>query len=195
MIDTAYIRTVLERFEGKGIAKGYVPADKSGKPFGASGVTVATGVDLGQQTREGLEGMGIPAAIINRLALYLGAKREEAQYILAREPLRLTPEEVETIDRAVHAKYIDQAAGLFGRAAFEAAPREVQAVAVSLHYQFGTPARKASPALENAWNAMRRGAYRDAAEYLRDPSGWSAPHQQYLKRRQAEAALLDKAAI
>ena len=194
MIDTAYIRIVLERFEGKGIAKGYVPADKSGKAFGASGVTVATGVDLGQQTKEGLAAMGIPAAVISRLAPYLGAKREEAQYLLAREPLHLTQEEVDVIDRAVHAKYIDQAAGLFGRDAFEAAPREVQAVAVSLHYQFGTPARKASPALENAWNAMRRGNYAYAAVELRDPSGWSIPHQQYIKRRAAEAALLEKAA-
>lgn len=192
-INTAYIRTVLERFEGNGIAKGYVPADRSGKPFGASGVTIATGLDLGQQTRASLEGMGIPAAIINRLAPYLGAKREEAQYILAREPLRLTQEEVEVIDRAVHAAYIDQTAAMFGRAAFEAAPKEAQSVAVSLHYQFGTPARKASPALENAWNALRRGEYRAAAEYLRDPSGWSIPHQQYLKRRQAEAVLLEKA--
>ena len=194
MIDTAYIRTVLERFEGKGITKGYVPADKSGKPFGASGVTIATGLDLGQQTKEGLAAMGISATIINRLAPYIGAKREEAQYILAREPLRLTQEEVDAIDRAVHAKYIDETAGLFGRDAFEAAPKEVQAVAVSLHYQFGTPARKASPALESAWNAMQHGDYAYAAAQLREPLGWSAPHQQYIKRRAAEAALLEKAA-
>jgi len=189
-IDVAYIRAVLERLEGKGITMGYVPTDNSGKPFGASGVTIATGLDLGQQTKASLATMGIPSAIINRLAPYLGAKREAAQRILAREPLRLTQEEVDVIDRAVHARYIDATALLFGRASFEAAPKEVQAVAVSLHFQFGTPTRNASPALENAWNAMRRRAYRDAAEHLREPSGWSAPHQQYLKRRQVEADFL-----
>ena len=192
-IDTAYIRSVLERFEGKGITRGYVPS-RNGEPIGASGVTIATGLDLGQQTRAGLAAMGIPAALLNRFAPYLGAQKKEAQYLLAREPLRLTQEEVAIVDRAVHAKYIDETAELFGRALFDGAPREVQAVAVSLHYQFGTPARKASPALEKAWNAMRAGAYREAAEYLRAPSGWSAIHRQYLKRRQAEAALLDKAA-
>lgn len=194
-IDIVYIRAVLERFEGKAIAAGYVPRGQDGKPLGASGVTVATGLDLGQQSRAGLEGMGLPVAVINRLAPYLGVKSLEAQYLLARAPLRLSPEEVEAVDRAVHAAYIDAAARLFGRAAFAAAPKEAQAVAVSLHYQFGAPFRKASPALEQAWQSLQQGAWRDAAETLRDPSGWSVPHRQYLKRRQAEADLLDKAGL
>ena len=193
-VDVDYIRAVLERLEGKGVAKGYVPADRSGRPLGYSGVTIATGLDLGQQSWGRLESMGLPVDLINRLAPYLGAKREGAQYILARNPLRLSLDEVETIDRAVHGQYIDETAGLFGLDAFEAAPREAQAVAVSLHYQFGTPARKASPALASAWEAMRRGAYREAADHLRDPLGWSAPHRQYLKRREAEAALLERSA-
>ena len=47
-----YIRIALERFEGKGMAKGYVPC-KNGVPPGVSGVTIGTGVNLGQQTRRG----------------------------------------------------------------------------------------------------------------------------------------------
>jgi hypothetical protein len=70
----------------------------------------------------------------------------------------------------------------------------VQAVAVSLHYQFGTPRRRDSPALAAAWAAMRRGEYGEAAGHLRGPSGWSASHRRYLGRRRAEAALLDEAA-
>lgn len=189
MIDTTYICTVLGRFEGKGITRGYVPS-RNGEPIGASGVTIATGLDLGQQTRASLEAMGIPSALINRFSPYLGAQKKEAQYILAKYPLTLTREEVETVDAAVHTKYIDETAELFGRDAFAAAPKEVQAVATSLHYQFGTPYRKASPALGNAWASMQRGDYARAAAQLRDPAGWSKPHQQYLKRRQAEAGLL-----
>ena len=192
MIEIGYIRSILERFEGKGIAKGYVPCDKEGKPFGASGVTIATGLDLGQQTASSLRAMNLPEAIINRLGLYLGAKKEEALYILARDPLRLTADEVESIDQAVHAAYIASAARLFGEAAFAAAPREAQAVAVSLHYQFGSPVRVASPALQGAWRAMQRGAWRAAAEHLRDPLGWSTSHQQYMRRRAGEAELLEK---
>ena len=192
-INTDYIREILERFEGKGISKGYVPADKSGKPLGASGVTIATGLDLGQQTGAGLEKMGLPLRIVGLLRPYLGVKGQAAQYLLVRTPLNLSREDVATIDAAVHAAYIDRAAGLFGRAAFEAAPREVQAVAASLHYQFGGTVREASPALSRAWSAMRAGEYKRAAAILRDPSGWSPSHQQYLARRQGEAGLLDKA--
>jgi hypothetical protein len=188
-IDTAYIRTVLESFEGKGVARGYVPA-RNGEPIGSSGVTIATGLDLGQQTVASLEVMGIPRSLIERFRPYLGAKTKEAQYILARSPLTLTPEEVALVDGAVHAKYIDETAALFGRAAFEAAPKQVQAVAVSLHYQFGTPARAASPALAKAWQAMREGRYALAAEWLRKPCGWSEAHQAYLRRRREEALLL-----
>lgn len=190
-IDSDYIRSVLERFEGKGAAKGYVPADAAGKPFGASGVTVATGLDLGQQTKAGLKTMGLAENLVGRLAPYLGLKGQAAQALLAKSPLRLEQEAVAAIDAAVHAAYINTAAGLFGRVSFAAAPKEAQAVAVSLHYQFGTPARDASPALAGAWSAMRLGEYAKAAKALRDPAGWSAGHQQYMKRRQAEAALLE----
>ena len=52
MIDWDFIK---ER-EGKAILKAYVP-----DPHGSqSGVTVASGVDLGQQTREGLESYNLP---------------------------------------------------------------------------------------------------------------------------------------
>ena len=190
MIHIDYIRTVLERFEGKSITKGYVPSS-NGEPIGVSGVTIATGLDLGQQTRTGLEAMGIPAALVDRFAPYLGVQKKEAQYILSKYPLTLTRDEVAAVDAAVHAKYIEATAALFGSDTFAVAPKEVQAVAVSLHYQFGTPFRKASPALGNAWAAMQRGDYARAAAQLRDPLGWSKPHQQYCKRRQSEAALLD----
>ena len=193
-IDTAFITLTLERFEGKGICRGYVPVDKDGNPLGESGVTIATGLDLGQQTQKELAAMGLPATIINRFIPYLGARKKEALYILARSPLVLTREEVDLVDAAVHAKYTGETADMFGRAAFTAAPREVQAVAVSLHFQFGTPFRGSSPALGKAWESMRRGEYRHAAAQLREPLGWSASHQRYMKRRQAEAVLLEKAA-
>jgi hypothetical protein len=193
-IDGNFIAMILGRLEGRGIARGYVPEDKNGNPLGASGVTVATGVDLGQQSASSLLGMGLPEALVDRLAPYLGLKGREAQYLLAREPLALTREEVDAVDAAVRTKYIAETAELFGREAFAAAPKEVQAVAVSLHYQFGAPERKASPALALAWKSMQRGGYARAAAALRDPLGWSKPHQQYLKRRQAEATLLERAA-
>lgn len=104
-IDTPFITEVLGRFEGKGVTRGYVPC-RNGEPIGASGVTIATGLDLGQQTRASLEAMGIPAELVNRFTQYLGARKKEALYILAHSPLVLTREEVETVDRCVHDYYI-----------------------------------------------------------------------------------------
>ena len=201
MIDRNYIGSVLARFEGKAIPRGYVPCrggtfygtGDMGEPLGISGVTVATGVDLGQQTGKGLESMGISAPTVATLAPYLGLRKAEAVAKLRAAPLTLTQEQVGEIDRAVHERYIAQAALLFGRETFAAAPREVQAVAVSLHYQFGTPSRPASPALAKAWESMRAGAYVRAAAYLRDANLWSGPHQAYMNRRRLEAAILEAA--
>jgi len=201
MIDRDFIGTVLARFEGRSIPRGYVPcrggtfhgSGDMGEPLGASGVTVATGVDLGQQSEAGLRAMGISAGTLAVLAPYLGLKRADAVAKLRARPLTLSPEQVAEIDGAVHERYIANAAKLFGREAFAAAPREVQAVAVSLHYQFGVPARPLSPALEWAWNAMKAGRYREAAAALREEELWSVPHRSYMNRRRAEAALLREA--
>ena len=134
-----------------------------------------------------------PADALEALAPYVGLQKQDALKKLQSSPLQLTDKQVEEIDRAVHGHYIDKAAILFGTEKFMNAPREAQAVAVSLHYQFGTPARKDSPALEQAWQCMRRGEYRDAAAYLRCIDLWSKPHQAYMARRKAEAAILDQA--
>lgn len=202
MIEYKYIETVLGCFEGKAISRGYIPcqqgtwypggADK-GAILGQSGVSIATGVDLGQQTERGFA--GLPAALLAKLRPYFGLKNQEAKTALIKTPLVLSAEEVKQIDERIHKRYIDETAVMFGREAFAAASKQVQAVAVSLHYQFGTPARKESPALASAWEAMRRGDYWVAAGYLRNPDLWSQSHRAYLARRRMEAALLDGAAI
>jgi len=202
MINRKYIESVLARFEGKAIAQGYIPCQQGtyyggdspdkGTPLGASGVTIATGVDLGQQTMKGLAAMGISASTLSFLAPYIGLQKQDALKKLQSDPFALNAEQVEEIDQAVHNRYIDQAATIFGREQFENAPKEVQAVAVSLHYQFGTPRRPDSPGLANAWANMQQGAYKEAAECLRDPELWSVTHRTYMQRRKAEAAILDE---
>jgi hypothetical protein len=202
MIHKDYICSVLARFEGSAVRRGYVPCkggnytgagDFSGKePFGASGVTIGTGFDLGQQTAAEVSALKLSEPLYVKLLPYTGKKLRRALSALADKPLELTGEEVAELDGAVHARYINETAALFGRPAFEGAPPQAQAVAVSLHYQFGTPARAASPNLGLAWNYLRSELYREAAKALRDPGGWSESHRQYLARRRQEAALLDE---
>jgi hypothetical protein len=199
MIDYGYINSVLALFEGKAYERGYIPCKggtyygggpEKGEPLGASGVTIATGVDLGQQTRGGLASMGVSGETLLFLEPYIGLKKQAAVERLKAAPLTITPERVKEIDGAVHKHYIDGAAEMFGVGRFNDAPKQVQAVAASLHYQFGTPFRDASPGLGLAWSALRHGNYREAATYLTAPQGWSKDHQQYMARRKQEAALL-----
>jgi GH24 family phage-related lysozyme (muramidase) len=199
MIDKDYIETVLARFEGKSVPRGYIPCAKGnyygtgpekGDPLGASGVTVATGVDLGQQTLDGLRNMGLGEETLKVLLPYLGFKKSAAvEKLKETGGLTLTAAQVDEIDKAVHARYIAETASLFGPA-FEEAPKQAQAVAVSLHYQFGTPRRAESPSLGLAWEAMKKGNYTQAAQYLKAVQGWSVGHRKYMERRKQEADLL-----
>jgi hypothetical protein len=189
-IHTDYIRSVLKRYEGDS-RKGYIPQDRDGTPIGASGVTIGAGLDLGQQSRQSLAAMGLSEALMARFRPYLGIQGRAAQYVLSRDPLELSAEETEALNAAVHERYIRETADLFGRQIFDAAPQEAQAVATSLHYQFGALSRKNSPALAGAVEALRRGEYALAASLLRERSGWSLLHQRYLLRRKDEARLLE----
>jgi len=189
MIHYDFINSVLAEFEGKALARGYVPC-KDGKPLGASGVTVGTGVDLGQQTRAGLASMGVPEDILVILAPYFGLQKQAAVEKLRVAPLTLTADQVAILDDAVHKHYILGTARRFGSEQFEVAPKEAQAVAVSLCYQFGAPHRVTSPGLGLAWDALRTGDYKKASSYLTNLDWWSGEYHQYIKRRKQEAALL-----
>ena len=189
MIDKDYIISILGRFEGKAIKTAYVPKDKAGQVLGVSGVTIGTGFDLGQQAPKEIEKLDLPEALREKLMPYAGLKQEAAVKKLAESPLELSDEEVATLDKAVHEKYIKETESMFGPN-FTVIPKQAQAVAVSLHYQFGRPRRAASPALGMAWDALKKQSYKAAAEYLSGAQGWSADHRLYMGRRRQEAGLL-----
>ena len=115
MIDWAFIGSL----EGQSVLDGYVP-DPNGSQ---SGVTVATGVDLGQMDKEALRALELPIALARKLAPYVGLKGATATMALASMPLSLTPDEAATLDGA--ARYPDTH-GLIERYG-EAAPSSVAA--------------------------------------------------------------------
>ena len=55
-----------------------------------SGVTVATGFDLGQRNETDLRTLGLPSDLITTLKPYLGRKAKDAQDALAKAPLTIT---------------------------------------------------------------------------------------------------------
>ena len=185
-IDHNYIRAILERFEGKGIARGYVPS-KNGVPLGVSGVTIGTGVDLGQQTALGLLDMGVPFELVDKLRPYIGLKKQAAVDALKIQPLTLTSAEVKALDDAVIGRYIKNISDHYNKNKpshpFAVIPRQAQAVLVSVLYQRGLGFCAKNPGW---WGPMLAGEWPKAATWLRDPANGGGYHS----RRKAEGEML-----
>ncbi len=186
MIEFDEIRKVLECFEGKGLRKGYVPC-KNGVPLGVSGVTIGTGVDLGQQSRDALANYGISSALVDKLMPYVGLKKEDAIAALKLQPLVLSEAEVEELDNKVITEYIRAAARAYDvckpARSFNQIPAQAQAVIVSMLYQRGRGYLKK---IQKLWNDLKAGEWDSAADWLVDPAHGDGYHS----RRRAEGELL-----
>lgn len=66
--------------------KGYVPDPEGSK----SGVTIGTGVDLGQMAEGDLERLNLPTALKEKLRPYLGKKKHDALRLLEDMPLHVS---------------------------------------------------------------------------------------------------------
>src|SRR4051812_15576772 len=83
--------------EGGSRTAGYVPASGTSN----SGVTVATGFDLGARNINDLNGLNLDTALVTKLKPYLGKVKKDAEDALKTTPLAISADEAETIDKAV----------------------------------------------------------------------------------------------
>lgn len=88
----------VEGREGARRLDGYMPTENGkpdGKVVGNSGVTIASGFDLGQHSPADLKAMGLYQGLIDRLTPYMkpGLRKETAQKFLERNPLAISDEE------------------------------------------------------------------------------------------------------
>ncbi len=170
MADIAYISEFLTRVEGPRQRRGYVPSRRisdgrgrnyigpdgtlplgmqfpaTGAPaafeaMGASGVTIATGCDLGQTDAATLRGYGLADAIIREFSLYLGLKRRAALDRLFSRPLAISEADAAATDHAVHSgylsRYVRPAYDRDSRIPFDNLPPQAQAVIFSCCFQKG----------------------------------------------------------
>ena len=155
MADMEYINAFLNRkgVEGPCSTTGYIPCKpgnftgKAGQDpskytaIGVSGVTIATGVDLGQTDIPSLKGYGVPTALIAKLQPYIGLKKSEAIQKLSTRPISISKEEAALLDTCVHNGYLERyVRPAYERAAcfpFDSLPRQAQAVVFSICYQKG----------------------------------------------------------
>ena len=188
----------IEREEGFRL-DGYVPYDRGiGQASPKSGVTVATGVDLGQRSKNDIDNLDIPQSLRDKLKPYAGLMgRDAADYVFDR-PLKLTPEEAAQLNDAVRRETAERLSSAYntaisnvpGAPPFRDLPKDAQTAAMSYGYQRGTNFGNTAPASGGpaVWDAIVKQDWNRAAdEVSRSPVPPSA-------RRQREAALFRRAA-
>ena len=175
----------LEREEKPRVLEGYVPRHNDGTPYNKSGVTIATGVDLG--ARDAAEIMRLPVSDLLRrkLSAYAKFKGWGAVEILKKKPLTITIAEANELDRAIKTELIERMIRRFEEDAgfdFDSMPAQFQTVMASLAWQWG-PNFEDVPAMRQVWKAAVSGQIRHMADLLDAQTAFA-------KRRDREAALL-----
>lgn len=171
--------------EGGSRTTGYVPASGVSN----SGVTVATGFDLGARNESDLNGLGLDAALVTKLKPYLGKAKKAAEDALKAAPLTITADEAEAIDKAVRKKAVLSlkakflaAAGNTAKTDFFDLPAEAQTAIASVSFQYGDLGTKAP----KFWAAVTAQDWKTTASVLRNFG------DAYKTRRNLEADLIDK---
>ncbi|MFI3270833.1 MAG: pesticin C-terminus-like muramidase [Pseudomonadota bacterium] len=184
MIHRKQIDAFLTKWERRELV-GYVPCNPRNftglngdagdifKPIGASGVTIATGLDLGQQSERELVKYGLPASLVTKFKPYIGLKKADAVEALATLPLCISDAECDEVNACVHSAYIARAQNLYERqsvAKFDDLPCEAQVVVVSLVYSLGSP-KKFFP---KAWGGLCTQDWYTAGNELCDANGFAS---------------------
>jgi hypothetical protein len=183
MADSIDYEFISER-EGGRVTSGYVPAASVSQ----SGVTIATGFDLGARNEADLTRLALPKTLIDKLKPYLGKKKQAAQELLKKTLLTITEDEAELIDKAVKsaqvmqlkARYLAEAANK-NKVDFFDLPYEAQTVIASVSFQYGDLSKRAP----KFWLAVAAQNWTDAVATLRKFGDL------YRTRRNLEADLLD----
>jgi|SRR6056300_448734 len=130
----------IKEREGKGYTKGYIPTNEDGSILGQSGVTIASGFDLGQQDVTSIS--ALPKDLQDKLIPYLGAKKDAARKKLKETGgLNLTEEEVNQIDMMSKEKYSNDIKSSYNKLTgknFQDLPSSLQTVIADIQFQYGT---------------------------------------------------------
>lgn len=167
--------TFIESLEGV-VLTGYVPDAGNSQ----SGVTIASGVDLGQQLVTNL-----PAALRTQLGPYCGLRGTAATAYLNVHPLTITSAQASVLDACVQASAVAFISRLYDQAlrpdAFSALPRAAQTVIASVSFQYGN-VKSRCPVF---WNACVKQDWVRVVSILEDFG------DRYTTRRRREAGYLE----
>jgi len=149
----------IAKQEGKRILSGYVPKTKNMK----SGVTIATGFDLGQRILSDLA--GLPDDIIETLKPFLGLKGAEAEEVAAN--LNISDSQAKIIDEFSHKEVVDDLRNKWQAKtgeSFDNLPMNKATVIASVRFQHGDLAT----ATPNFWRQVTSDDWVGAEKNLRN---------------------------
>lgn len=181
-IDWSFIGD-LEGFE----LKGYVPKEEDETSNRVkSGVTVASGFDLGQHTHAYLDAIHLTGTKLKeKLLPYMGVKGKQARQILKEKPLTLTKEEALLLNEKVKedkAKLLVKQFEKDSKLDFYSFCKEAQTVIMSVAFQYGN-LKTRTP---NFWKTVVVGDLEKMVWHLKNFG------DKYKRRRLKEAKLLEK---
>ena len=138
--------TFISQHEGGQKLEGYWPGKAN------SGVTVATGVDIGQRNMFELNRLNLTPDLKKKLEPYLGVKGDAARRLLMERPLKITKMEADQLDQNIKRDilgrfeqlYNQEVMGKPGLKPFSQLPREIQTVIASLVWQYGADIKKSA---------------------------------------------------
>lgn len=166
----------ISGLEGACVTSAYVPDARGSK----SGVTIATGFDLGARNKSDLIKLMLSPALIDLLTPYLGLQGVQALQYVEAHPVSITVEQAKEIDTAVKnqviiklmRKYRDDA-----RIAYSDLPNCWQTVIASVEFQYGSVQKKCP----TFWRYVTKQDWPSAIAELRDFG------DRYATRRNKEA--------
>lgn len=123
---------------------GYVPDPQHSN----SGVTIATGVDLGQLTADTLAGMNLASDLAARLRPYIGLRGRVAVTFLGPNPLVITQPEADLLDAAAEKTALDALMAFWvldTPVAFVSLPAVAQTIIASVAFQYGPDLERRCP--------------------------------------------------
>lgn len=155
-IDWNFIRE-LEGF----ITEANVPTNEDGTVAKEAGVTIGSGIDLGERTEASLRRLGVSESIISKLKDYLRLKGEKASNKIREAPLILTEDEAIELTELVKRDTAKKVKSWYnknnnvGNEWADLTDRQ-QTIISSVHFQYGAGNKEATPkfnksVLNNNW--------------------------------------------
>lgn len=178
----------ISSLEGSLVTKGYVPVNrKTGMVIGHSGVTIATGYDIGQHSPEQIREIPLEPEIQKRLLPYSLLQGKPAILALRRKPLNITLDEAKIIARHTKETTLAQIEQLYKRSTgkdFAELPDAAQTVVLSLGINFGTALDRSLP---NTWATICR---RDWVGLVEKLLSFPSKNKELASRREREGVYL-----